>query len=198
MDNGNDNVENWIRKSYEYSVSRSIGRFHWNSDCVYGRLFGSLALPIINAMTGLKSGLEDIKSYVKNPKPEPEGDWSVKLIIKNTTSNPVYSTGEIRLYVENHIGVNTYLPGAAPGAGALYTFNPGENNFSNLDVHCTMNGEDYMDDAYNGEAINEVRFYDQRHYNNKDAGFNFTLDTGDPRCDKVLNKAGATYVLKIS
>lgn len=198
MDNGNDNVENWIRKSYEYSVNRSIGRFHWNSDCVYGRLFGSLALPIINAMTGLKSGLEAIKSYVKNPKPEPEGDWSVKLIIKNTTSNPVYSTGEIRLYVENHIGVNTYLPGACVTAGALYTFNPGENNFSNLDVHCTMNGEDYMDDAYNGKAINEVRFYDQRHYNNKDAGFNFTLDTGDPRCDKVLNKAGATYVLKIS
>ena len=196
MDNGNDNVEKWIRKSYEYSISRSIGRFHWNSDCVYGRLFGSLALPIINAMTGLKGGLEAVKNYVRNPKPE--GDWSVKLIIKNTTSKPIYSTGEIRLYVDNHIGVNTYLPGAAPTAGALYTFNPGENNFSDMDVHCTMNGEDYMDDAYNGKEINEVRFYDQRHYNNKDAGFNFTLDTGDPRCDKVLNKAGAIYVLKIS
>ena len=196
MDNGNDNVEKWIRKSYEYSISRSIGRFHWNSDCVYGRLFGSLALPIINAMTGLKGGLEAVKNYVRNPKPE--GDWSVKLIIKNTTSKPIYSTGEIRLYVDNHIGVNTYLPGAAPTAGALYTFNPGENNFSDMDVHCTINGEDYMDDSYNGKSITEVRFYDQRHYNNVDAGFNFTLDTSDPRCNTVLNKAGATYVLKIS
>lgn len=196
MDNGNDNVENWIRKSYEYSVNRSIGRFHWNSDCVYGRLFGSLALPIINAMIGLKGGLEAVKNYIRNPKPE--GDWSVKLIIENTTSNPIYSTGEIRLYVDNHIGVNTYLPGAESTAGALYTFNPGENNFSDLDVHCVLNGEDYMDDSYNGQAITEVRFYDQRHYNNVDAGFNFTLDTSDPRCDTVLNKAGATYVLKIS
>ena len=55
-----------------------------------------------------------------------------------------------------------------------------------------------MDDSYNGKAINEVEFYDQRHYNNKDAGLISHLRYRRSRCDKVLNKAGATYVLKIS
>ena len=44
----------------------------------------------------------------------------------------------------------------------------------------------------------EARFYDYRHYNNKDAGYSCTLDTSDPRCDKVLKKAGGTYVVRIT
>lgn len=193
--NNEGNCEDWVRKSYEYSVSRSVGRFHWNSDCLYGRLFGAMALPIVNAMTGLKDGINAIKNYIINP--QPEGDWNVKLIIKNNTGKTIQSTGEIRLYVDKHIGIDTYLPGASPSAGPLYTFNIGENNLSNYDVHCVLHGDDYMDDSYNSKVINEVRFYDQRHYNNIDAGFSASLDTSDPRCDAKLNKAGATYVIKI-
>lgn len=193
-----EKIHYYSRRAYDYSVNRSIARFHWNSDCIYGRLFGTMALPIVNAMTGLQSGYEAMKEYVLNPTPQPDGDWSVKLYIKNLTGSPVQSTGEIRLYVQDHIGVNTYLPGAAGSAGALYTFQPGENDFSTLDVYCIMNGETVMDDSYNGSPVTDARFYDQRHWNNIDAGFNFSLDTSDARCDTVLKKSGATYVLKIT
>lgn len=68
----------------------------------------------------------------------------------------IESAGEIRLYVDSHIGIDTYLPSASPSAGPLYTFNIGENNFSNYDVHCVLHGDDYMDDSYNGKTINDV------------------------------------------
>lgn len=54
-----------------------------------------------------------------------------------------------------------------------------------------------MDDSYNGSSINDARFYDYRHWNNIDAGYKFSLDTSDSRCDTILKKSGATYVLKI-
>ena len=197
----NDETERpqtWIRKAFEYSVNRSIGRFHWNSDCVYGRLFGAMALPIINAMQGLREGMEATKDFVVKKKPAPQGDWQANIIIKNETNAPIQSTGEIRLYVGDHIGVNAYLPDAWEGAGALYTFGVGETNFSDYDVHCKMNGEEYMDDAYDGAPITEVRFYDYRHWQNLDAGFNAVLDVGDVRCNRTLKKSGGTYVIKIT
>lgn len=189
--NNTGNCETWVKKAYEYSVNRSIGRFHWNSDCIYGRLFGAMALPIINAMTGLKEGINTIKDYIVNP--QPQGNWAVQIYVDNQTGSPIQSTGEIRLYVDNHIGVNTYLPNANPAAGALYTFNVGMNDFSSLDVHCILNGEDYMPDDYDGKQINEIRFYDYRHWNSDDCGYNVTL-----KKDKTLNKQGATYILVIT
>ena len=192
--------QTWVRKAFEYSINRSIGRFHWNSDVVYGRLFGAMCLPILNAMTGLKSGYEATKAFVQNPTPQPtpQGDWKANIIIENLTGSPIQSTGEIRLYVGDHIGVNTYLPGAWEGAGAKYTFNVGETNFSYYDVHCKLNGENFMDDAYDGSEITEVRFYDYRHWQNLDAGFKAVLDVGDVRCNRTLKKSGGTYVIKIT
>ena len=91
------------------------------------------------------------------------------------------------------------MPNAKPAAGALYTFNVGENNFSNKEVYFSINGGDANDsiNEYIGSSINDVRFYDQRHYNNIDAGYNIVLDTADSRCAKTI-KLGATYVLKIT
>jgi hypothetical protein len=194
-----DHCATWIRKAYEYSVNRSVGRFHWNSDCVYGRLFGAIALPIVNAMKGLN--IDPIRDYVLNPQPIPTGNWDANIIIKNMTGSPIKSTGEIRLYVEDkdRIGVNTYLPNARPDAGSLYTFNVGENDFINMGIHCVGNGFT-LDDKYDGRAITEERIYDYRHYKNTDwtpAGI-ITLDTSDARCSSVIRKSGATYVLKIT
>lgn len=186
----------YMKGAYMYSVARTVDRYHWNSDCIYGRLFGTMILPIINAMRGMQSGYGALKQFVNK---EYSGDqWKANLIIKNQTNQQISSTGEIRLYAKNHIGVDTYLPGASVTAGSLYSFNVGENDFSNEDVHCVMHGDPTMDDSYDGEAINEVRFYDYRHYNNIDAGFNATLDTSDPRCDSTLKKSGGTYVIKIT
>ncbi len=189
-------IHTYMSRAYDYSVCRVIGRAHWNSDIMYGRLFGAMIAPVIMAMDGLQDGFYATKNFVTSPVET--GDWNVKLYVKNETGHDIQSTGEVRLYVSNHIGVNTYLPGAAANAGARYTFKPGENDFSALDVNCIMNGDASMDDSYNGSKITDVRFYDQRHWKNTDAGFNITLDTSDPRCDTVLKKSGATFVLKIT
>lgn len=197
MDNDNtDRSQNWVRRAYEYSINRSVGRFHWNSDVIYGRLFGAMALPIINAMSGLQDGLKAVRDYVLNPTQIQQGDWRVGIIIKNETGAPIQSTGEIRLYVGNHIGVNTYLPNAK--VGTVYTFEVGETDFSAYDVHAMLNGDNIPPVDYDGAVINDVRFYDYRHWNNVDAGFNATLATNDPRCSSVISKMGATYVIKIT
>lgn len=147
----------------------------------------------------LKSLFANGQLNPSQPEVIPSSNSQVSLIIKNETGSAIQSTGEIRLYVNNHIGINIYLPNAKPAAGALYTFNIGENNFSNKEVYFSINGGDANDsiNEYIGSSINDVRFYDQRHYNNIDAGYNIVLDTADSRCAKTI-KLGATYVLKIT
>lgn len=191
-----EKLEDYIIKAYQYSDNRSIARFHWTSDVIYGRIFSTFVLPLINAMDGMQSGYEVTKNIVLNHDINDDGNYNVNLIIKNLTGENIQSTGEIRLYVNNHIGVNTYLPGAVSNAGALYTFYKGENSFNN--IICIMNGESVMNDNYNGAIINDARIYDHRHWNNIDAGFNVTLDTSDSRCDSTIKKSGATYVLKLT
>lgn len=193
----NKRSENWVRKAYEYSVNRSIGRYHYMSDVIYGRLFGAMTLPMVNAMTGLKDGYEATRKFVCGEVPQ--GDWSAKIIVKNATGSAIKSTGEIRLYTDkaHTYGINTYLPDASPSAGAKYTFNAGENDFSNLEVHCEGNGFT-INDSLDGMPVEDARFYDYRHYKNTDAGFNCILDTSDARCDRTLRKAGGTYVIKIT
>jgi len=200
-----DRPQAWARRAFEYSVSRSVGRFHWNSDCIYGRLFGTMALPIINAMTGMRSGYEAMRQYVQEeepaPTPTPTGDWSANVILKNDTGHNVQTTGEVRLYISvdgERVGINTYLPGAFEAASALYTLAQGENEFCDMGIHCKVNGGYQMLNTYDGRPITECRFYDERHWNNIDAGYQATLDTNDPRCSSVISKAGATYVIRIT
>ena len=194
----NDNTERsreWVHKAYEYSVNRSVGRFHWNSDCIYGRLFGTMAVPVLRAMTGLQEGYEAVRKYVLNPQPEPEptGDYSARIIIRNETGAPIQSTGEIRLYVRDHIGIDANLPGWV-AKGVAYTFDVGDSvNDTTLLVH----DDNVPPVDFDGEEVNEVRFYDYRHYNNIDAGFNAVLDLDDPECCSVIEN-GATYVIRIT
>lgn len=330
-----ENIKTYMRNSYMYSVNRSIGRFHWNSDCIYGRLFGTMTLPIVNAINIMEEGYNYLKSAI-NDEPVPvsdvninvtiknnsdktltlngemclvlanpdvngnyygwqgcynrtghikfsdpvsiqpntqktfnnvntknseievggrnpldpsklseakrpsnvllydtngvsetfvpqcldpsiifkeggsytiivgdgggdEGDWKVNLYINNQTGNEIKSTGEVRLYIGNHdTGINTYLPGAAVTAGALYTFGKGMNDLTKYDIHASVNGGT-INDSYNGKVLDsEARIYDYRHWNSSDCGWNVILDTSDPRCDSTLKKSGATYVLKIT
>jgi hypothetical protein len=48
-----EKIHYYGKRAHDYSVNRSIARFHWNSDCIYGRLFGAMILPLINAMEGM-------------------------------------------------------------------------------------------------------------------------------------------------
>ena len=101
--NNEGNCEEWVRKAYEYSVNRSIGRFHWMSDCVYGRLFGSMTLPIVNAMSGMRDGYEATRTYVLNPEPEPEptGDCRINVVINNQSSRTLELNGELCMVLAN-------------------------------------------------------------------------------------------------
>lgn len=181
----------WITKAYQYSVCRVIGRYHWMSDVIYGRMIGAMTLPIINAMSGMHDGYEEMKAFVL--KPEPQGDYSARIIIRNETGQPIESTGEIRLYVRDHIGIDANLPGWV-AQGAAYTFEVGDSMY---DTTLLVHGDDVPPVDFDGEAVNEVRFYDYRHYNNIDAGFYASLDLDDPECCNRI-EAGATYVIRIT
>lgn len=91
----------WLRKAYEYSVSRTIGRFHWMSDVIYGRLFGAMALPVINAMTGLKDGYEETRRFVCGETPKEESVISVTLDLVNQSGRDVTLDGEVCLVLAN-------------------------------------------------------------------------------------------------
>ena len=195
--NNEGNCETWIRKAFEYSVNRSVGRFHWNSDCIYGRLFGAMTLPIVNAMSGMRDGYEATRAYVLNPTPQPAptGNWNAHVVIKNATGRQIQSTGEVRMYVAGHEGVNVYTPNAVSVGAAITIPANGEYEY---DTQCVGNGFT-IDDSYDGRTLEDARIYDERHWNNKDwtPAANVQIDTADARCSAVLRKAGATYVLKI-
>lgn len=132
-----------------------------------------------------------------DPTPTPSGNYNVKIIIKNETGRTIQSTGEIRLYVGDHIGINTYLPGANEAAGAKYAFNLGENDYSNYTINCSVNGSSNPVSNYTGQSVNDVKIYDYRHWQDTDAGFTSSVDTLDNRCNTTLINGG-TYIIKLT
>ena len=193
--NNEGNCETWVRKAFEYSVNRSVGRFHWNSDCVYGRLFGAMTLPIMNAMTGMRDGYEATKSYVLNPQPAPTGEWGATVIIKNETFDDIVATGEVRLYVGGHeYGINFYEEPVGQ-----YVLSLGENEPYDTNG---IGNQFELDDSFGGMVLDDnarIYIYDSEygHIKSEDANLKVILDTDDPRCSHVLSKSGATYVLRI-
>lgn len=99
-----DNVHEWSRRAYEYSVNRSIARFHWMSDVIYGRLFGTMIVPILNAMIGLRDGYESMKEQVLNgvqPSPQPQNDCVIDIEIRNRSGRQATLNGEMCLVLAN-------------------------------------------------------------------------------------------------
>ena len=192
--NNDGNCEQWVRNAFEYSVNRSVGRFHWNSDCIYGRLFGAMTLPIVNAMSGLHSDYEATKAYVLNPTPQPAptGNWDAHIILRNQTGRQIQSTGEVRMYVAGHEGVNVYTPNVMSVGAAITIPEGGEYAY---DTQCVGNGFT-LDDSYDGKALEDARIYDERHWNNADWTPPATVSI-DPAGSTVLRKSGATYILVI-
>lgn len=47
------NVVKYAAEAYKLGVDRTIGRFHWNSDTMYGRLWSTMIFPIVNAIKEL-------------------------------------------------------------------------------------------------------------------------------------------------
>ena len=92
--------QTWVRKAYEYSVNRSVGRFHWMSDCIYGRLFATMTLPLLNAMNQTTDGYEDMRRFVQNPTPQGE-DCCINITIRNESQRTVSLNGQLCMVLEN-------------------------------------------------------------------------------------------------
>ena len=89
-------LEPFMQKAYRFAVNRTIGKFHWNSDCIYGRLIGTLTLPLVNAMSGLSSMYNTLKSTLNGNTPVSEGKVEITY---NTGGHS--GSGKINIYVDN-------------------------------------------------------------------------------------------------
>lgn len=125
--------QTWVRKAYEYSVNRSVGRFHWMSDVIYGRLFATMTLPLLNAMSQATEGYEDMRRFVQNPTPQDE-DCCINITIRNESQRTVSLNGQMCLVLENPDKNGVYYGWDGPynrtghimfDAGGL-VLNPGE------------------------------------------------------------------------
>jgi hypothetical protein len=50
-----------MKAIYSYGVSRTIVRYHWNSDTFYGMLVATTLVPIINATTNTSDSSKDFR-----------------------------------------------------------------------------------------------------------------------------------------
>ena len=132
--------QKWVRKAYEYSVNRSVGRFHWMSDCIYGRLFATMTLPLLNAMSQTVDGYDAMRRYVQQPHGE---DCCIGIVIRNQSKRTVSLNGELCLVLENPDKNGVYYGWDGPynrtghivfNAGGL-VLNPGEEyTYTGIDM----------------------------------------------------------------
>lgn len=107
-----------FKAAYEFSISRTILRAHWNSDITYGRLIGTMMAPIINARRNCSKSRNFREIYQQamefiginnniqptiNPIEIPEislNDNQILIFIKNDLSETVSFTGYFRLQID--------------------------------------------------------------------------------------------------
>ena len=90
-----DRLRKYMTEAYTVSINRTIGRAHWNSDVIYGRLFATFALPIINAMKGMRDGYEQTKNAVNGSEPSYEGTVAATVTIKNQSGKSITHDGKV-------------------------------------------------------------------------------------------------------
>lgn len=97
-----ENLISFMTGAYRYSYGRAVGRAHWNSDIIYGRLFATMILPIINAMngSGWQEGYEAMKRAVVGSE-QPGGDITVSFVVKNNRSSAVTIRKRINCVLAN-------------------------------------------------------------------------------------------------
>lgn len=100
-----DKLNEWVHNAFEYSANRYIGRYHWLSDVIYGRMFGTIAVSTIGAMEGMQDGLRSIKEWINNPTPQPEpiptGDCRINIVMHNHSGRTATLNGELCLVLAN-------------------------------------------------------------------------------------------------
>lgn len=171
-----DTALNYIREAYRVGVARTVGRFHWNSDTMYGRLWATMIMPVINAMprlvidnkgntweyTSLCSAL-NVSSGILNPADLTDEDYSSafnELVGKFT--DIVTIDGEVRRYLwamykaastvlstSGHVFLaQTTYPEVYPTAGHTITINGTQKTVKLRGNNTTYySGSSVMDDV---------------------------------------------------
>ena len=98
-----DNIIAYMSGAYRYSVGRTVGRCHWNSDIIYGRLFATMVLPLINAMngSGWQAAYETLKSKVLSAGVNYGETVTISVTIYNGTNAAKVLGGKVKFYVPN-------------------------------------------------------------------------------------------------
>ena len=106
-----------IKQSYRLGSLRSIARFHWNSDILFGRLYATMLLPILNATKTLFTNYNSLKtaligssnisaiddsSYTEGGDTDTQSGFGFNITIDNSNMSEAISlNGEFILYLEN-------------------------------------------------------------------------------------------------
>lgn len=107
-------LKTYMKNAWKFGVERVIGRAHWNSDVLFGRLSALTVLPIINAMNGSSAQTNFMTNYnslrtiagnstitkTGNGVTPSDGQTRINLTVRNDTGEALQSTGEALLYVD--------------------------------------------------------------------------------------------------
>jgi hypothetical protein len=101
------------KAAYNYTVSRTIVRAHWNSDTMYGKLVATTMTPIINAFRNAHNG-QNVRNFYNAAKTmidnAPSGGGgeaiTVGFAVHNNTSNSITIMNKLAyaLYNDNNYG----------------------------------------------------------------------------------------------
>lgn len=129
-------LQQYETAAYQVGVNRTVARYHWQSDVIYGRLFGTMILPIINAMYGLRSSYESTKAVINGsePAPSPTPDYTkdvnTTVTIKNESGKTIKFDGSVCFVTygdDPRGGYTGYFRVKGNCSGNSFTLNPGES-----------------------------------------------------------------------
>lgn len=170
-------LKTYMKNGWKFGTERVIGRAHWNSDVLFGRLSALTVLPIINAMNGTSfmsnynalrkmvdandQGIEKTGNSVSNVS---NPVINVNVRITNNTGSDVTIQGRLRFILGNPNQDGSYFGGWSGGSyirtDSIYfsndsvTFTAGETkSYNNLtwqdaDTGCGLGGASPLSSDY--------------------------------------------------
>lgn len=196
---GNDeaSILDFMKKAYRFSVNRSVSRNHWNSDLIYGRLFGTMILPIINAMTSIQTGYESARSAINGgsggtAKVEYDAGGSsdtITIIVVNNTGSTISLCGRFGFFVTKGDGTTgetsmPSVPSLACDVAAGQSSQPMTYPLNAADLN--LKGLRFSEDVY---GLHNVIIYDAN-------GSSSTIIANGISTSETF-KPGATYTLNV-
>ena len=123
-------LEEYMTKAYQVGVNRTVSRYHWTTDVIYGRLIATMVLPIINAMSGLLDSYEKTKNIINGETDPYAGDVYTTITITNNSGKTVRHDGKVCFITygaDPRGGYTGYFRVKGTCYGGDFTINSGES-----------------------------------------------------------------------